>query len=214
MRTANILAVILVSVSLKAQVNIFNLSLRDSSKNIFYIGVDNIIKISGKDYNPSKGRVAIAGGGGSIYKTDNGTYIIKVQVETELCHIFYRENDRLGLKKQFTCKNIESPLTGRLGGIKDSTASINNILLNPFLHIDIPGSYYNHRFFITNFSAAFIGQDFDSLKTNAVGNLLSKEQIELIKQLKPGDRIFFHDIYAVGPDSRRRKLTPFSIYIK
>ena len=67
---------------------------------------------------------------------------------------------------------------------------------------------------ITNFTAVFISQELDSLNTYAVGNLLTSEQKELIKKLKTGDKTLFDQIYALGPDSRRRKLSPFTITIK
>ena len=100
------------------------------------------------------------------------------------------------------------------GVIKDSVASINEILINPFLRLFRENCFYKKQFMITSFRATFIGYDLDSLNTNAPGNLLTQEQIDQIKKLRRGDKIFFNEIYAVGPDSRRRKLTPFIIIIE
>ena len=102
----------------------------------------------------------------------------------------------------------------RLGGIKDSVASIQEILINPFLHLFRENCFYKKQFMITSFRATFIGYDLDSLNMNATGNLLTQEQVDQIKKLRRGDKIFFNEIYALGPDSRRRKLSPFTIIIK
>ncbi|HEY5774078.1 MAG TPA: GldM family protein, partial [Chitinophagaceae bacterium] len=98
--------------------------------------------------------------------------------------------------------------------IKDSAASINEILINPFLHLFRENCFYKKEFTITSFRAMFIGYDSDSLNTYAMGNLLTQEQIDLIKKLRRSDIIYFNEIYAFGPDSRRRKLTPFIIIIE
>ena len=54
----------------------------------------------------------------------------------------------------------------------------------------------------------------DSLSVPGDRNMLSSKQKEMIKKLQPGDAIVFEDIYCLGPDKRRRKLTPFIIEIK
>jgi hypothetical protein len=63
-------------------------------------------------------------------------------------------------------------------------------------------------------TATFISQELDSLKTYSDGNMLSTELKESIKKLRTGDKIFFDQLYALGPDSRRRKLKSFTIIIK
>jgi len=117
-------------------------------------------------------------------------------------------------KQNFRCKKINSDITPKYAGIKDSVASVNQLLANPFLYVDLPGCYYKSNFYITSFTATFIGGDLDSLKTYAVGNLLTNEQKELIKKLNTGNKIYFDQIYSLSPDSRRRKLKSFTITIK
>ncbi len=65
------------SVTVYGQVNIINESLTDSSINIFYIGVDNKISITGKMYNEATNVVRISGGGSSIYKESTNTNVNK-----------------------------------------------------------------------------------------------------------------------------------------
>ena len=212
MRSSIITILLLSSLLIKAQITITNHSLTDTSQNIFYIGVDNLIKISGKQYKPLEQSLVIKGGGASMGGV-GGTYIVKVQKETDDCSMWVNGNGKTIFKKDFRVR-VVGDIVVRYGGLKDSIATINQLLTNPFLFIEIPESYYKHNFQITSFTATFISQELDSLKTYLVGNMLSTEQKELIKKLRTGDKIFFDQIYALGPDSRRRKLKSFTITIR
>ena len=213
MRLPIIVLFLLSATCIKAQLSIFNLSLTDSTQNIFYIGVDNIIKISGKQYDPVKHHTRIIGGGGTLLKKAKGVYIVKVQNETDHCQVWLSENNKSVFKQNYVVRRIGEGIV-RYGGLKDSNASVNQLLANPFIFVDIPGSYYKPNINITSFAATFIGSDFDSLVTVSTGARLTTEQIETVKKLRSGNRIYFNNIYALGPDSRRRKLSPFTITIK
>lgn len=195
-----------------SQVNIINHSLTDTSQNIFYVGVDNLIKISGKQYDYRKQSVSIKGGGAELIPRGIGIFIVKVQTETDVCRMWINENGKSIFKKDFICRKV-GDIVHNYGGSIDSVATIDQLLANPFLYIGIPGSYYKQTFSITSFSAIFMNKDSDST-TSATGNLITAKQKELIKKLLPGDLIVFERIYCIGPDSRRRLLTPIIIYIK
>lgn len=208
-----IIIFLLISFSADSQITISNHSLTDTTQNVFYIGVDNIIKISGEQYHYLKQSVAISGGGAVIIPRGRGLYIIKVEKETDSCKMWVGTNKKIIFRKNFICRKIGDPVV-KYGGLKGSNATTSQLLTNPFIYVDIPDSYYKHDFNITSFNAIFISHDLDSLRTFSVGNLLTDEQKELIKKLNPGDKIFFDQIYALSPDDRRRKLKPFTIIIK
>ena len=193
----------------KAQVNIINRSLTDSSLNIVYIEVDNFLEIKGAKIN---GDINVSASQGNITKIGIHNFTLRVSPGDSI-FITVEGKGRQILKKKFKCFELYDPVL-RLGGIKDSAASINEILVTPFLRLFREDCFYKKQFMITSFSATFIGYDLDSLNTHATGNLLTQEQVELIKKLRSGDQIFFNGIYAVGPDSRRRKLNPFTLTIR
>jgi hypothetical protein len=213
-RSAIIIFLLIVSSSIRSQIIISNLSLADTTKNIFYLGVENKIHITGKDYDPVNGKLAVSGGACILKKIEKGSYVLLCGAETDDCMMWYSEKGQLVFKQKFICRTINSEVTVKYGGIKDSIASVNQLLANPFLYIDLPGSYYKHNYYITSFNAIFISQDLDSLKTNSLGSLLTNEQKEIIKKLKPRDKIFFDEIYGLSPDGRRRKLKSFTITIR
>lgn len=86
--------ILLSPVFLNAQISIINRSLTDTTQNIFYLGVDNIITISGKQYDPVKQHTVIMGGGGTLHKMEKGVYAVRVQEETDNCQVWITENNK------------------------------------------------------------------------------------------------------------------------
>ena len=209
MRVIIVLAAFLICIRANAQINIFNLSLSDSTKRIAYAGVENFLGIKGGKTNDN---IKMFTSLGDLTKIDASNFILKVPMADSF-FITVQRNGTQVLRETFKSDVLNEP-TLRLGGIKDSVASIQEILINPFLHLFIPGSLYKKQFVVTGFNAIFISDDLDSLRTYSVGNLLSNEQQELTKKLKPGNKILFDQIYAFGPDSRRRKFKSFIITIR
>ena len=215
-----IIILLLISFSADSQITISNHSLTDTTQNIFYIGVDNFIKISGEQYIPAKHSLLIKGGRARISGL-NRSYIIKVEEETDSCQMWIGTNKKIIFKKNFICRKIGDPVV-KYGGLNDSImtynksvkATIDQLLENSFLYIDFPGSYYKHNYQILSFATLMLSDKTDSLSVSGDGNMLSTKQKEMIKKLQPGDAIVFEDIYCLGPDKRRRKLTPFIIEIK
>ena len=195
-------------ISVFAQINIINRSLTDSSLKIVYAGVDNFLEIKGVKTSDD---VKVSISQGDVRKIDT-TFILRVP-GCESIFITVQKKGRQILKEKFRCDQLYDPVL-QLGAIKDSVASISEILINPFLHLFRENCFYKKQFMITSFRATFIGYDLDSVNTKATGNLLTQEQIDHIKKLRRRDKIFFNEIYAFGPDSRRRKLNPFTITIK
>ena len=195
--------------SIFAQVNIINRSLTDTSLAYAYVGVDNAIELTGYKVNNS---ILISITRGTIMNLGQNRYVLRISIPGE-CVLTFTDKGKVIAKRTFKVDELAEPRI-RLAGVRDSVASVNQILVNPFLIIEIPGSYLKHRLVVTRFMATFVGQNFDSLETFAAGNIFTQEQINIIKQLHSGDRIFFSDIYFLGPDSRRRKFPPFTIIIK
>jgi hypothetical protein len=192
-----------------SQVNIVNRSLTDSSLNIVYIDVRNIIELTG---NKSLNNLGFSTTNGTLIHLEQGRYLLRPSREGE-CVLTIQSNGRKIASKAFRSDSLKGELKIRLAGITDTVATINQILANPFLISEIPGSYYKSPVYITSFTATFIGVNFDSVRTEAIEHLLTKEQLSIVKQLRHGDKILFQDMYFFWPDSRRRKYPPFVITI-
>ncbi|HMK25752.1 MAG TPA: GldM family protein [Chitinophagaceae bacterium] len=201
-----------IPIFLFSQFNIISLKLTDTTKNIFYIGYDNPIRVSGKGISGNY-QVEISGAAGSLYKDKENfnQYFVRV-VAPGMCSITIKQNGKKVFYEEFNAEILADPVA-TLSGIRDTTVSRNRILLNPFLSVVIPNCFYQHNIRISSFRATFINAG-DSIPTIAGGNLLSQEQLGLVKEAEPGSKINFEDIRGNGPDGRTRKLPPFWIKIK
>jgi hypothetical protein len=198
------------SIFVFSQINVTCLKLTDTTKNIFYIGIDNPISVSIKN-KLSGYQIEIEGAGGSLTKTGPGEYIVKV-TSPETCQVLIKANGKQVYNKEFRAEMIADPVA-TLSGIRDTTVSRNRILLNPFLSIVIPHCYLQINFQVLSFTATFINNS-DSIPTNVIGNLLSQEQIILVKEAESGSKIYFSNFRTLGPDDGDRHLRPFWIKIE
>ena len=202
-------------VFLNAQISIINRSLIDSTQNILYIGVDNILKISGKQYDPVKQHTVIMGGGGTLQKKEKGVYTLRVEEETDNCQIWVTEKNKPVFKQNYRCRIIEGNPIARLGGVRDSFATIEQIVTSPSLIVEIPGTFYKQQCKVISFALSMDCQIFEDMWHEEItGHIIPEGAISRIRKVRKGSGIFFDNIYAVSTDGRRRKLKPFMITIK
>jgi len=204
------------SSTLRSQIVISNLSLTDTTQNIFYIGVENIIHVTGKGYDPLKGKFAVSGGGCTSKNLGNGNYIYKCEIETDDCTLWYSENGKLVYKQNFRCRKIVTDPVARLAGVRDSLATVEEITSNPFLIVEMPNTLYKHGCRITAFTFTMDGASFEEKNEvdSVVGHIIPAHVINKIKKLRKGYVIAFDQLRCLCNDSRTRKLKPFRITIK
>jgi hypothetical protein len=75
--------------------------------------------------------------------------------------------------------------------------------------------YYETQFNVTSFRITGDGAGFDDgiMEANNTGAAWSEAK-KIISRCRPGSFITIEDIYAMGPDGRRRKLTPLIFTLK
>jgi len=215
LRTAIIFIFSILSISLKSQITVANLSLTDTTQNIFYIGVENKVHVTGKGFDPVKGKFAVSGGGCSFKNLGKGNYVYKCEMETDNCTVRYSENGKSIFTQGFRCRKIGDPLA-RLAGIRDSLATVDEIISNPFLIVEIPNAFYKHGCQVTAFVITMDGASFEEKNEvdSIAGYIIPTHVITKIKKLRKGDMIYFDQIRCLCKDSRSRKLKPFGITIK
>jgi len=205
MTTKNkILFLILIHISLTTvgQVKIYNLSLTDSSKNIFYIGGDNKIKITGVN-NQSNLKLTSSLNICDIIKSENNTFIVRAKSE-HLDTIKVSINDSIVLIEKYECKRIPDPIP-IFANTVDLNVSKVQIKSFPYLSSILPNCLYKFNFTVVGFESYFLfynGDFLDSEKRNfkneRIGNykLTFKENDEALTigeviQLK--DSIYIYD---------------------
>ncbi|MEQ1734336.1 MAG: hypothetical protein ABL940_11735, partial [Bacteroidia bacterium] len=113
------------------------------------------------------------------------------------------KKSKLILEKIYTVDRF-GDLKIELGTIKDTTATVAEILANPVLNADIPNCYYNFGIRVISFEMSFITDNNGVAKITldpTAGNELHDELIEVIKILNKGDKLFFDNIKIRGNNS-------------
>ena len=200
---------ILFPLFIHGQIEIYNRSLTDSTLNILYSGIENHMRLKGIG-NSKNYTVSISTG--ETLAIDQGRFDVYGRSDS-LTILTIKKNDKKIFQKTYTVRPLKKMVV-RVGLIKDSIASKNEVLANPFLNALIPESFWNCKFYITSFSATFIVNRIDSLFTESKYSTFTKEQIELLKTLSSGDRIYFSEIILGCINCRSSKLPPFTLYIK
>ena len=154
-----------------AQTDIICLKLSDSTENIFYIGVDNPIKIVSKN-DMGNYNIAIVGGTGWLTKTGRNEYVVRVAGVTDTFIIAINQYNRNVFKKQFKIRTIPAPIA-TLNGMYDTTLSKSRILVNPFLSVTFPGCSFQLHMPVVSFRSVFIDGN-DSNFVSASGNRLTE----------------------------------------
>lgn len=146
----------LVPATVLAQVNVVNRSLTDSTLPVFYTGVENNIRFSGKDYTYTETVVSIHGAGSTLHNTGKGEYLVRVSREGS-CSIVLSKNGKVFFRKEFTTSVVPYPVA-RLGGTTDTVLKLRYIQANPFLTAVMPDCFYKHNMRVVSFEALLSGQ--------------------------------------------------------
>jgi len=204
------LLVLLFPFTVFSQVNSVNHSLIDSSLNIAYLGVDNSIEIIG--YKGSN-KLSYSTTNGTITSLGQNQYVLRPAKEGE-CIISFQSKGQKIASKIFRIDTLTN-LIARLAGVRDSFATVQQIITNSFLIIEVPKSFYKARCIVRSFLLTMDGAGFeDTDPYEIVGNIIPEFVIKRIKNLKKGDQMWFEQIIMNCADCRARKLPPFKIIIR
>ena len=202
---------LLIPSSIFSQVNIINRSLTDSSLNIVYIGIENAIELVGSKNSISK--LSFTTTNGTLSDVGQGHYILRPEKAGE-CIISFQSKGQKIVSKVFRIDTIFN-LTARLAGVRDSFATVQEIISNPFLIIESPKSFYKVRCIVRSFVLSMDAPGFeDSNPYEIVGYAIPSYVIKRIKELRKGDEMWFDQIIMNCADCRTRKLPPFKLIIK
>jgi GldM C-terminal domain len=191
------------------QISITNQSLTDSSLGYLYIGVENVIVVSGLADNYT---INISGGASSIRRLEKNKYVARVAAQTDNCQIIFLKGSKVIFKKEFKVRIVPDPIA-TINGLRDTSMKANSLLVNPFISVRLPGCFFRLNYSVYSFQAIFI-QDTDSTTTSTNRASFSTEQIKFIKNSKSGDKIYFDNIRVSEPNGRLAKLSPFWIRIE
>ncbi len=204
-----------------AQITTCQLSLTDSTKDILYLGIANRICIKnlpenckvvfeGKTLEPDKNSTS-----------DLSFYELNVVDKNDVT-LHVNNAGKEIYKKTFTLKYLTNPRL-QLGIVKETSATVAEILAAPFLHFSPIGEFlkpsYNFNIhdyviiIIRNHNLNRYRMNARNLKERFSGVQFEQKITDEIRTLKNGDEIMFEDIHAYGPDGVTRAIPNLSIHI-
>jgi gliding motility-associated protein GldM len=175
--------------------------------NVFYIGVPNPVSISVPGVANDKVRVGISGGGGTITKTGNGMYEVKVSTVGTCkvtCSAEMGGSTRSMGGMEFRVKKVPDPV-GYIGGVKSGLIG-KGVLAASCIIPKMENFDFDLNFRIVSFSLTMNMQG-DLVTKTASGNCLSQEMKNMVDRAGRGQKIYIEDIKAVGPDGTTRTLS-------
>lgn len=181
------------------------ISVNPMKMNVFYLGVDNPVKITASGLPPEK--VFATSTNGTITRQKDGTWVVKPRTignnMIEVIGELDGKKSSLGYD-EFRVKNVPDPVAkvnNSKGGMIDK-----NVLLAQFGVIaDMENFDFDLEFKVTEFTVAAVVRGFTK-EVPTKGNKFTDEQKELIRALNKGNSMYIQDVRAVGPDGTVRRL--------
>ncbi len=188
-----------------AQIKLSILSLKDTSMSDLYLYADNKVKIEG-----FKAGDKVLFGSNVVKSTDGNIYTLS-PVSTADSVLTVRNKNNVILTKAFTVRKFPD-VSVHLDTVHGAYATVEAILAAPKLVVETGN--FKGAFKILAFDLGIkSGNDFEATPT-MLGSRLSLYQIDRIRRLKSGDKLFFENIRATCPSCAIRLLMPFTLIIQ
>jgi gliding motility-associated protein GldM len=192
-----------------------SLTVAATKMNVFYIGVDNPVSISAPGVADASLNPSISTG--TIARDPSGKdWIVQVpqgQAKTTISvNAMYQGESRAMGSAEFRIRRVPSPVAEVAGQVEGTIDK--NTLLAAGAIIPVMRDFEFELFFeVKSFRmTTIVGGDGISKRTS--GNRLSEEMVSMIQSARKGQKFFFENIQAEGPDKIPRSLNPISLEIK
>ena len=192
-----------------------SLTVAATKMNVFYIGVDNPVSISVPGIPDANLRANISTGtlkrdpqgDGWMVRVPGGESRAVISVSAE-----YQDDVRSMGSAEFRVKRVPDPVAQIAGQVEGQVER--NTLLAAGAIIPVMKDFEFELYFTVNSfrMATVIGGDWISKRGN--GNRFSEEMITMVRNARRGQKFFFENIQAEGPDGVPRSLNPISLEIK
>lgn len=184
--------------------------------NVFYLGVENPVSITAPGLSSNEIHPSISSG--KLYKKGH-IWIVKLtkpvpgdKVYVSATAKIEGKNILLG-RSEFRVKRVPSPVA-EIAGQTNGLIGKNTLLAARGIIPNMKDFLFNNYYFrVTSFTFATI-MNGDWIATNIRGNVFTPEAVKMIRNSRHGQKFFFENIQAVGPDGSIRTLNPISLEIK
>jgi gliding motility-associated protein GldM len=190
-----------------------SMTVSPTKMNVFYAGLANPLSVSVPGISASNvkvsvtnGRIEQSGAGYLVYPAKAGVesvVSVSAQIDGTLKHIS---------DAKFRVKRVPNPIA-TVAGLFEGMITRNQLIAEQGVYAEIPDFDFEMKFTVTSFvvSTSKGGFVVDKL---ANGNRFTQEQLDLIKGLNPGNRLYIDNIVVKGEDGTTRPLSAISFKIK
>ncbi|PZF71537.1 GldM family protein [Taibaiella soli] len=203
--TLYFLAAFFLSFSANAQIETHQLSLKDSTKNILYIGIVNRIRLihlpTGAKMTLKNGEIHQDGNLFTFYERKEGADTLIIQ-----------KGGKVIFRKVFEGRYVCDPKV-RLCGLPDSVGYPAQIMVCSDLMV-FDSCLYKMRMSVLEFTVTLFKSREEGFPQQIEGSKLPVSLLNQIQTMKRGDRILFQDIKAGGAECRIRTMPDYTVYIR
>jgi gliding motility-associated protein GldM len=180
--------------------------------NVLYVGWKNEVRVA-SNAGDEKTQVSISGGGGSLQKTGAGSYIASVTTPTNDCRINVTVDGKVS-SFPFRVRQIPDPIA-TVGGV----ASNENVPAGQFRNQPGVSAYIKDfpldiKYSVTSFTITMDDANGDIQEAAVQGNTWNAQALAIVRGAVAGRMVTIDNIYAVGPDGKRRKVPGLVYYIR
>lgn len=194
-------------------------SIQLDKMNVFYIGVPNPITVSAAGYSLQDIMVNIEGADVQANsELGLGHYVVTVKKPGEVMANINAKTEN-GVKKvgsmPVRVKYIPDPVA-KVGNKSNGTLPSSTLKAQIGIVADLENFDFDTRFVVTSYEMSMIpkrGELQGPFKEDGPYLNKNKDIVSMIKRARPGDRVFFDDIRARGPDGRIRKLNAITFLL-
>ncbi len=196
------------SKNVENQDSTYNIAIAPEKMNVLFLGVDNPVRIAvagipSDEINPEVTNATIT-------KNGEGNYVIRPRRLGDCVVSIYHNDKKIGTK-YFRVKRVPNPVA-QFAGKSGGAIKKDELLSEKELIVYMQDFNYDLKFKVVEFTVSATIQGFVRVVPTK-GNKITEKQYELIKSISTGQRLYFEDIKAVGPDGAIRQLPSLSFII-
>ena len=193
-----------------------SLTVAATKMNVFYIGVENPVSISVPGIAAEKIRPNITEGCTLSADPNSTDWIVTVPRGIRTATITASADiggklENMG-SRDFRVKRVPDPVA-EVAGIKEGAMDRNTLLAANAIIPSMKDFEFDLNFVINSFTMGTIING-DWIPKSTRGNRFTSEMAELIKNSRRGQKFFFENIQAKGPDGTTRTLNAISLTIQ
>jgi len=183
-----------------------SLVISPTKMNVFYIGVDNPVDISVPGIPSNKLQAGISQG--SINPSPTGGYKVRVTKPGSCSISVSAKLDGVSKSmgsKEFRVKRVPDPVA-KVAGMKGGNIALNLLKASKRVDAVMENFDFDLQFNITGFNISTKTKDGFTIDKASTSSAISSEQRQLLEGMRKGQKVYFEEIKAKGPDGSIREL--------